>query len=105
MEDDPRRRPRAFAAPGVLGGLAAAAAATDEARAQAALAPPAPGVIADGVSIGGVPVAGLDRRAARARVLTALVAARRRPIEFRIGGRTVRVNPAIAGYVARVTTR
>ncbi len=64
--------------------------------------PPPPGVIAAGVSIGGVPVAGLTRRQARAEVLRRLVAPKREPIAFTAFGRTFRINPALAGYVARV---
>jgi lipoprotein-anchoring transpeptidase ErfK/SrfK len=66
------------------------------------LSPPAPGLIADGVSIDGVDVAGLDWWGARAKLLRERVGPRREPIEFTIGDRTVTVNPALAGYVARV---
>jgi lipoprotein-anchoring transpeptidase ErfK/SrfK len=59
-------------------------------------------VIAAGVSIGGVAVAGLSRRQARAEVLRRLVAPKRRPIEFRAFGRTIEINPVRAGYVAEV---
>lgn len=66
------------------------------------LVPPPPGIIATGVSIDGVPVAGLDRRAARAKVLRERVAPRRRPIEFRLREGRFTVNPPLVGYVARV---
>ncbi len=81
----------------------AAAVCAPVARAQAPLAPPSPGLIAAGVTIDGVQVAGLDWHAARAKVLAERVAPRRRPIEFSIGSSTVTVNPATAArYVARV---
>jgi lipoprotein-anchoring transpeptidase ErfK/SrfK len=79
------------------------AASAPVALGQVPLAPPPPGVIATGVTIDGVEVAGLDWRAARAKVLADRVAPRRRPIEFGIGTSTVTVNPATAArYVARV---
>jgi hypothetical protein len=64
--------------------------------------PPPSGVIAPGVSIGGVPVAGLTRAQARAEVLRRLVAPKRVPIPFHAFGRTFRINPPRAGYVAEV---
>lgn len=103
--DGRRTSGRRFAARIALPGLAAllAAGAGAPARAQEPdLAPPAPGVIAAGVTIDGVEVAGLDWRSARAKVLTERVAPRRLPITFAIGDATVEVNPALAGYVARV---
>lgn len=67
-----------------------------------ASAAPAPGRVADGVSIGGLDVSGMTERQARAAVLSELVAPKRRPLDVAFRGRFIELEPVYAGYVADV---
>lgn len=77
----------------------ALAAAQDPAPAAA---PPAPGVIAAGVSIAAVPVAGLSEAVAARTVIAQHVAPRRTPFAVTFRGRNLKIEPVKAGYVADV---
>ena len=94
---------------GLIGAAIAVAACSTAAAQQpappplgAGLVAPAAGAIAAGVTIGGVPLGDLSRAAARAEVLRLLVAPKREPVAVRAFGRTFRISPARAGYVAEV---
>ena len=64
--------------------------------------PPAPGVIAAGVSIAEVPVGGLSQADATATVLAQHVAPRRTPLAVTFRGRRLAIDPVKAGYTANV---
>ena len=71
--------------------------------AGAAIAAPLPrGVVAPGVSIDGLRVAGLTRAQATAKVLADRVAPKRRPLVVTFRGRRLSIDPVSAGYRADV---
>ena len=70
--------------------------------AQEPVVPPAPGVIAAGVSIADIPVGGLSEADAAQAVITQHVAPRRAPLVVTFRGRRLRIEPVKAGYVADV---
>ncbi len=72
------------------------------ATAQDPVAPPAPGVIAAGVSIASIPVGGLAEADATRAVIEQHVAPRRAPLIVTFRGRGLRIDPVKAGYVADV---
>jgi len=63
---------------------------------------PAPGVIAQGVRIDGVPVAGLTRADATKKILKARVAPKRRVLAVKFRGKRFAVKPVALGYSANV---
>jgi lipoprotein-anchoring transpeptidase ErfK/SrfK len=72
------------------------------AMAQEPVAPPAPGVMAAGVSIADIPVGGLSEADATQAVIAQHVAPRRLPLIVTFRGRNLRIEPVKAGYVADV---
>ena len=70
--------------------------------AQEPVAPPAPGVIAAGVSIADIPVGGLSEADAALAVIAQRVAPRRAPLVVTFRGRHLRIDPVTVGYVADV---
>jgi lipoprotein-anchoring transpeptidase ErfK/SrfK len=83
-------------------GLAPTVAMGQEPVTTAAITPPAPGVIAAGVSIAEVPVAGLTRDDALRAVLAQHVAPRRLPLALTFRGRRLVIDPVKVGYSADV---
>lgn len=63
---------------------------------------PAPGVVATGVSIAGIPVGGLSGVDATRAVIAQHVVPRRAPLRVTFRGRNLVINPVAAGYVADV---
>jgi lipoprotein-anchoring transpeptidase ErfK/SrfK len=83
----------------VIGAMLAAAA---PAALGAGAAPLPAGVVAPGVSIDGLPVAGLTRAQAKAAVLAERVAPKRAPLIVTFRGRRLSIDPVAAGYRADV---
>jgi hypothetical protein len=83
--------------------MAASPAARSEVASLPVAAPAPPsGLIAPGVRIAGVDVAGLTRASAASKVLREVVAPRRRPLVVTFRGRRIGVRPAAFGYAADV---
>ena len=78
--------------------LAAALATTPAASHAAVSAPPAANTIAAGVTVGGVPVGGLSREAARARLFQRLYLPMRAPVRVRVARRVRYVYAAGLGW-------
>lgn len=101
------RTPRIRRTAVLAGAAIALAVATGTATGQSQPPPPeavapAPGVIAQGVRIDGVPVAGLTRAEATRKILKARVAPKRRVLAVRFRGKRFAVKPVALGYSADV---
>jgi lipoprotein-anchoring transpeptidase ErfK/SrfK len=91
----------AVAAAGAVG-LVSATALAQAPPSTTPAPPPAPGVIAPGVSIADVAVGGLDQAAARQAVIATHVVPRRAPVVATFRGRNLKIDAVRAGYVADV---
>lgn len=82
----------------LLPAAASAQAPTNTTTAPVPVVPPAPGVIASGVTIEGVDVSGLTQRDAELKIATEVVAPKRLPLVVVIRGHRIPISPDRAGY-------